>query len=117
MKDKLFEKAIAWAEKKGFKEIKANTEEFETPVAFKTLNEDKVIVPDITGRAMGYKSYIEIALKEENEQELISKWKLFCTMAARKGGKLYLLAARGHKTFAEKVVKDYNLQHVKVVSI
>ena len=117
MKDKLFKKAIAWAEKKGFKEIKANTDEFETPSALKTLDEDIVIIPDITAKSLGNKSYIEIALKEDDKQQLISKWKLFCTLAARKGGKLYLLAARGHKTFADRIVKEYNLPHTKVVSI
>ena len=66
---------------------------------------------------MGAKSYIEIALKTDDKKAMISKWKLLGTLAARKGGKLYLLAARGHKSFAEKIVQNHNLTNTTVVSI
>ena len=66
---------------------------------------------------MGTKSYIEIALKTDDMRATISKWKLFGTLAAQKGGKLYLLAARGHKSFAERIVQQHNLTNVTVVSI
>ncbi len=117
MKGELYGKAIIWVTKKGFKEIKANTEDYETPAAFIQPNAEKSIVPDISGRVNGSRSYAEIVSKEENEQTTITKWKLLGSVAARKGGKLYLLASRGYKTFAEQVVKNYNLQNAHVVSI
>ena len=117
MKDKLYDKAIAWAKSKGFKQIKANVEDFETPATFARPGQEEPIVPDITGELYGRKSYIEIALKEDDKQPLISKWKLFCALAARKGGKLYLLASRGNKTFADRIVKTYNLHNAKVISL
>lgn len=117
MKDKLFEKAIAWAEKKGFQKIKANVENFESPRSFTISSGEKTIAPDVTGVKMGRKSFIQIALKTDNKRDVVSKWKLFGTLAARKGGKLYLLAARGHKSFAQGIVRDYNLQNATVVSI
>lgn len=117
MKDKLFQKAINWTQRKGFNDIKANTEDFDTPRVFTQNNGDETVVPDITGRMHGSRSYIEIVSKEADKQSLISKWKLFCKLTAGKGGKLYLLAARGHKTFAENIVKNYNLYNAKVVSI
>ena len=116
MKDKLYEKALAWAKSKGFKQIKANIEDFDTPVTFARPGQEPII-PDITGELYGRKSYIEIALKDENRQSLISKWKLFCALAARKGGTLYLLASRGNKTFADEIVKNHNLHNAKVVSL
>jgi hypothetical protein len=117
MKDKLYSKAVQWAEKKGFKKIKANADEYEHPQSFYKLSTDKTVIPDVTGMKMGTKSYIEIALKTEDKRAMISKWKLLGILAARKGGKLYLLAARGHKSFAERIVQNHNLVNTHVVSI
>lgn len=117
MKEKLVTKAVTWAQQKGFQKIKANFEDFEQPRSFTQPGSDEVIIPDVTGEKLGKKSYIEIAIKEENKQAIVSKWKLFSTLAARKGGKLYLLAARGHKSFAENIVKNHNLQNATVISI
>ncbi|MEM6967568.1 MAG: hypothetical protein AAF573_22580 [Bacteroidota bacterium] len=117
MKEKLLEKAISWAKRKGFKKLRANTEEFETPRSFSQPGNDEIITPDVTGFKMGNKSFIEIALKGSDKQSIVSKWKLFSTLAARKGGKLYLLVVRGHKSFAERIVKEYQLSNATVVSL
>ena len=117
MKERLRQKAVEWAERKGFKTIKAQLEDYEAPKGFSNSGSDEPIAPDVTGFLRGRKSYIDIAVKEEDPQILVSRWKLFGTLAARKGGKLYLLAARGHKAFAERIVKDYGLTHTTVVSI
>jgi len=111
----LFEVAINWAKKRGFKKIKANTENYETPFAFKR-NEGDPIIPDLTGMQASGKSYVEIATKSDDKQGVVSKWKLLSTMAQVKGGKLYLLAPRGHKAFTENIVKDYNLE-ARIISI
>ncbi len=117
MKDELYSKAVQWAERKGFKKIRAKVDEYETPQSFYKPSTDKTVTPDITGVKMGIKSYIEIALKTDDKKAIISKWKLFGTLASRKGGKLYLLAARGHKSFTERMVHKHNLTNVTVVSI
>ncbi|MFT6322222.1 MAG: hypothetical protein ACJAT4_003157 [Granulosicoccus sp.] len=117
MKDKLYTTAIQWAERKGFKKIKANADEYETPKSFYKPSTDITVIPDITGVKMGAKSYIEIALKADNMKATISKWKLFGTLAAQKGGKLYLLAGRGHKSFVERIVQKHNLTNATVISI
>lgn len=109
MEQELFDKAIDWAKKRGFSNIKANHEEYESPAQFSTAGEEDPIIPDITGLRTGGKSYIEIATKTEEINKKISKWKLLGTLAARKGGKLFLLAPRGHKRFAEEIVRDHNL--------
>lgn len=111
----LFEVAINWAKKRGFKKIKANFENYDTPSSFKR-GEDDVVIPDLTGYQASGKSYVEIACKTDDLQNLISKWKLLSTMAQVKGGKLYLLAPRGHKAFTENIVKDYNLE-ARIISI
>ena len=109
MKEELFDKALDWAKKHGFTNLKANYGDFETPVQFKRPEGDDPVVPDITGLRTGGKSYIEIAVKSEEINKKVSKWKLLSTLAAQKGGKLFLLVPRGHKKFAKDIVKQHNL--------
>ncbi len=116
MKSELYKKAIAWAEKRGFTDIKANIDDFETPVPISRSGEGEAIMPDITGVAQGRKNYIEIAMKEDDKRTMVSKWKLFCTLTSMKGGKVYLLAGRGNKAYVTRVVEDYNL-NATIISI
>ena len=109
MENEYFEKAIDWAKKRGFSNIKANHEDYELPKHFSKSGVDEVVVPDITGLKTGGKSYIEISIKTDMVHDMVSKWKLLSLLAARNGGKLFLLAPRGHKRFTEELVKDHNL--------
>ena len=113
-KEEYFERAITWVKRRGFSTIRANHEEFDQPAHFTKPNEEEPYVPDITGLRTGGKSYFEIATKPDDLNRRVSKWKLLATMAGAKGGKLFLLAPRGFKAFAEKVVKSHNL-NAKVV--
>ncbi len=103
-------------ERHGFSNIKANYGEYDAPVSFNQRESDKVYTPDITGVKTGGKSYVEIALKTDNVRKRVTKWMLLSTMAARKGGRLYLMAPRGHKSFASEIVDQYNLD-AQVISI
>ncbi len=109
MHEEYFAQALEWVKKHGFDNIKSVHEDYESPGTFNWSEDENGLVPHITGLRTGGKSYIELALKDENVQRRVSKWKLLSTLAARKGGKLYLLAPRGHKAFAEKLVEEYNL--------
>ena len=118
MKDEqLYEKAILWSKRKGFHNIRANfeNETYEAPKALKKPS-GEAFIPDLTGSSLGGKNYIEIAMKEEDQERLVSKWKLFSTLAAMKEGKFYLLAPKGHKAFTDKLVEKYNIT-ATVVSI
>ncbi len=110
----IVEKVARWAEKKGFKRIKANCESYETPKQYLKPAEEKAIIPDATGMRNGRKSYFEIATKTDNIRSKVSKWKLLSTLASRTGGKLFLLAPRGHKAFAERLIKN-NLLMAEVI--
>lgn len=116
MEQEFFEKAIHWAEKQGFTNIKANYDDYESPVQFNKPGEDQPYIPDITGVKTGGKSYVEIAIKSDDMSRKVSKWKLLSTLAAMKGGKFFLLAPRGHKAFTEGIVERHNLD-AKIISI
>ncbi len=105
--DTQLEKALEWAGKKGFKEIKSVHEDHEKPFSYTNKEKDTVFTPHITASKDGRKTFIEIATKGEDTVEIISKWRLLSTMAEIKGGKLYLLAPRGHKSFTDGIVDKY----------
>ena len=108
-------KAIHWAEKNGISGIKANCEGYDAPTAFSSKDGQEPLTPDVTGKKFDGKYYIEIATKTEDVQKKVSKWKLLSTLAKMKGGKLVLMAPKGHKAFAEKMVKTYQLDNTQIV--
>lgn len=110
------EKALAWATKKGFKEFKSNHEDHEDPFVFTNKQNNEEVIPDITATKDGRKSYIEVALKNDEVTKTVSKWRLLSTMAQMKGGKLYLLAPRGHKAFTDGIISQYPID-AKIVTI
>lgn len=114
--DAQLDKALAWAGKKGFKEIKSVHEEYEKPFSYTNKESDTVFTPHITANKDGRRTYIEVATKGEDVIEIISKWRLLSTMAEMKGGKLYLLAPRGHKSFTDGIIDSHPINAV-VVSI
>lgn len=118
-KKQYIERALSWARSRRISNIKANLEEEEIdrPKSFAMKGKDKSLVPDITGNKLSKKIYVEVALKAEKVQKVVSKWKLLSTLAARKGGKLFLLAPRGHKAFAERILKKYDLPNAQVIAL
>ena len=105
----MIEHAIQWVKKRGYHDIKANVDSYEDPVQYRSADDGEPMIPDVTALQSNRKSYFEIAMKSDNMTATISKWKLLSTLAQRKGGKLFLLAPKGHKAFAEKLAKQYQL--------
>lgn len=111
------EKAAEWAQQRGFKKVRANCDEFETPKIFSRAHTGSLVVPDATGLKRGRKSYFEIATKTANPRRKITKWKLLHRLASRKSGKLFLLAPKGHRAFVERVVSRHNLYDTQIISL
>jgi hypothetical protein len=95
---------------RGFKNVRANIENFEPPARLQRGNEDAYFIPDITAEMNGQKSYFEIAAKTAHEQLAVTKWKLLSQLASLRRGALFLIAPFGHYTFAERLVKKYNIK-------
>ncbi|MEL6124119.1 MAG: hypothetical protein AAFQ02_09355 [Bacteroidota bacterium] len=110
-KEEHFEKAIQWVKSKTKNEIKARHEGYEDPKSFTNASTDEVVMPDITFTSdRGRKHYTDIVIKSDHPQQLITKWKLLSTMASMKQGKLHLLAPRGHKSFADRLIEQYHIE-------
>ncbi len=110
----LFERAIKWVKSQGFDKVRANTEEYDAPGAFRRqdggdADEGELMTPDITAVKNKRKSYFEIAMKDDELDHNISKWKLISTVASAQNGKLFLLAPHGHKAFATRVMERHDI--------
>ncbi|MEM6396596.1 MAG: hypothetical protein AAF741_09625 [Bacteroidota bacterium] len=117
---KMVEKIV---ERKGFDQIKANADGFDTPAPIrkkdKEGNVEYTYIPDVTGTINGRKSYFELGMKTEGNddtQKLVSKWRLLSDFAAIKNGKLYLAVPRGHMAFTNRILADYPIK-AEVVKI
>lgn len=95
---------------KKFDSLKANITGFEAPSPFRKTDGDGTFVPDITATKDGEKNYYEIAVKNTNVQETVSKWKLLSQMAQIKNGKFFLLVPRGNLAFAQRTMEKYNVR-------
>lgn len=109
-KESYMEAAVKWVQKKVVTEIRADYDGFEAPKAFVNRTTNTSVEPDVTFKTSnGGKHYTEIALKSEDAQDLVTKWKFLSTLASMKNGKLHLLAPKGHKMFTNKLVNEYNI--------
>ncbi len=106
---KLYNIAISWIKRRGFQKVRAKVDGFNDPKTFHRKRDDESFTPDLSALHYGNRSYFEIALKSEPRQRLISKWTLLSELAAKKGGDLFLFAPHGHKSFAERIVENHDI--------
>ncbi len=112
-KEKYFEKAHTWAQRKAIDTIKSVSEGYEDPKVFVNQTSKEEIQADMSFiTSGGAKHYTDIALKEDNVSKLVTRWKLLSMMATAKRGKLHLLTPKGHKMFAQKTIDKYNISAV-----
>lgn len=110
-KPKLIQKVIdEIVSPRGYKNIRANAEEFDTPARLNRERDDEVYIPDITGVINGRKSYFELSIKTDKIRQIVTKWKLLSKLASFKRGKLFLVVPRGHYAFTNRVLNKYPIE-------
>ncbi|MEI7586130.1 hypothetical protein [Runella sp.] len=107
---------VKWLKKRGFEEIRANVEGYETPIGYALQSDEEKYIPDVTGRLFSENSYFEVVLKTDKVSRTISKLRLLSTLAAAKGGKLFLMTPRGHFNFAKDIALQHQI-HAEVIKI
>ncbi|WP_420149221.1 hypothetical protein [Spirosoma sp.] len=100
-------KVVDWARIRGYSNIKANAEGYSIPGSYGRQGDGESFIPDVTGQQFDRKSYFEVILKTKDTEYLTVKLKLLYQLALLNGGQLFLMAPKGHSTFA-KAMADNN---------
>lgn len=107
--DQYLAEAVKSLSERGYKDIKADGPDYEQPAKLSAAGEGNSYVPDITAKWSGRKVYVEIARKTEDEQKLVTKWKLLETLAKMKDGIFKVMVPKGQWAYTKDLVSRYNL--------
>ncbi|WJJ96226.1 hypothetical protein [Algibacter luteus] len=103
------ESSITYLENRGFENIKADIEGYETPKSFIKAGSDISITPDIVATKEGRKHYFDISLKSEKPRLLKSKWLFLNTISNLKSSRFRIITVRGHYKYTEEMLESINL--------
>ena len=109
--------SIDYLENRGFENIKADLEGFETPKSYVKKGSDITITPDIVAEKEGQKHIFDISLKTEKPNLLKSKWILLNTLSRVKSQRFKLITTRGHYKFTNQMLEAINLDHKSLIKI
>ncbi|WP_396596402.1 hypothetical protein [Dokdonia sp. R86516] len=100
---------IEYLENKGFENIKADAEGYETPISFKRQETGNSLTPDIVAEKRGIKYFFEVSLKSSKPKLLKSKWLLLDTLTRMKDYRFRIITTKGHLSFTRDMIEDTNL--------
>jgi len=113
----VLEDSITYLENRGFENIKADMDGYETPKSFSKVGSDISITPDIVAIKEGRKHYFDISLKSEEPKLLKSKWLFLKTLSNLKSHRFKLITKRGHYKFTQDMLEDINLTSKSLIKI
>lgn len=109
--------SVDYLEKRGFENIKADTDGYETPKSYLKKGSDISITPDIVAEKEGRTHYFDISLKSEKPKLLKSKWLFLNTLTAMKSHRFRLITTKGHYKFTNEMLDDINLNDKNLIKI
>lgn len=107
--EEVLQESISYLEKKGFENIKADVEGYETPKSYYKKDSDITITPDIVAERAGVKHYFELSLKSAKPGLLKSKWRFLEVLSRMKNHRFKIITLRGHYKFTNEMLRDLNL--------
>lgn len=113
----ILENSITYLENHGFKNIKADTDGYETPKSYLKAGSNISITPDIVAEKEGRKHYFDISLKSEKPSLLKSKWLFLNALSNLKSSRFKLITTRGHYAFTQKMLEATNLNNKTLIKI
>lgn len=102
--------SVTYLKNRGFENIQADVEGYETPKSYHKKDSDVVITPDIVADRAGIKHYFEVSLKSDHPNLLKSKWKFIDTITRMRNQRFKIITRRGHYKFTDEMLKDLNLE-------
>lgn len=106
----LLEQSVQHLQQKGFENIKADLDGYETPKSYRRKGSDLVITPDITAQRDGRKHFFEVSVKSEKPTLLKTKWRFLDVMTNLKDHRFKIITARGHYSFTRQMLDELNLE-------
>lgn len=100
---------ITYLEDRGFENIKADIDGFETPKSYHKRGSEITITPDIVAERDGEKHIFEISLKSKKPRLLKSKWMFLDVLSQMKKYRFKIVTTRGHYKFTTETLEDINL--------
>ena len=106
--------AISYLEDRGYENIKADTDGFESPKSYIRRGSEVSITPDIVAERDGEKHIFELSLKSKKPRLLKSKWLFLDTLSSMKNFKFKIFTTRGHYKFTDDTLNSINLDMTPV---
>lgn len=100
---------IQYLEDRGYENIKADVEGFETPKSYTKKDSEVSITPDIVAQRDGETHIIEVSLKSKKPKLLKSKWLFLDTLSKIKQFRFKIVTTRGHYKFTDETLEAINL--------
>lgn len=113
----VLEDSISYLENRGFENIKADIDGYETPKSYLKKGSDIAITPDIVATKEGRKHIFDVSLKTEKPNLLKSKWLFLNTLSNMKSHRFKLITFRGHYKFTQDMLDAINLSDKKMIKI
>ncbi|WP_299213033.1 hypothetical protein [uncultured Dokdonia sp.] len=101
--------SIEYLENKGFENIKADIEGYETPISYTRQKTGNTLTPDIVAEKRGIKYFFEVSLKSSKPRLLKSKWLLLDTLTKMKDYRFRIITTKGHLRFTKEMIAETNL--------
>jgi len=105
----LLQDSVAYLENRGFENIKANVEGYESPKSYTKVGSDVSITPNIVAERAGTKHYFEISLKNDEPTLLKSKWQFLDTITKMRDHRFSIITRKGHFKFTKDMLDDLHL--------
>lgn len=113
----ILEQSVQHLESRGFSNIKADIEGYETPKSYIKKSTGNAVTPDITAVKNGRKYLFDISLKSDKPKLLKSKWVLLDTLSRMKSNRFRIITFRGHYKFTDTLLKEINLGNKEPIKI
>ena len=107
--EKVIQSTIEYLESKGYENIKADIDGYESPKSFIMKSKDIELTPDIVAETNGQKHYIEVGVKTEKKRLLKTKWKFLKTLSEIKGRHFKIISHKGHYGFTDRLLSEMEL--------
>lgn len=113
----VLENSINYLENRGFENVKADIDGYETPKSYIKKGSEITITPDIVATKEGRKYFFDISLKSEKPKLLKSKWLFLNTLSTIKSARFKLITTRGHIQYSKNLLEDLNLGNTSLIRI